>query len=112
MWWGTYRFVRFGGWCVQDWVWHTAEQLAAVGDELGAGREAGIVGNDEQHQLGDLFGLGDAQAIRLVLSDGSERIVRPWGVLVLPLFASDGSPLEVLLSEFVISQVVMSDDAA
>jgi hypothetical protein len=52
------------------------------------------------------------QAIRLVLSDGTERIARPWSVVVLPLFASDGSPLEVLLSEFVFSQVMISDDAA
>src|SRR5260370_69889 len=28
---------------------HRAEQKAAVGDELGAGREAGLAGGDEQH---------------------------------------------------------------
>src|SRR5258708_260307 len=52
------------------------------------------------------------QAIRFVLSDGPERIAGPWAVVVLPLFASDGSPLEVLFSEFVFSHVIMSDDAA
>jgi hypothetical protein len=52
------------------------------------------------------------QAIRLVLSDGTERIAGPWGIVLLPRFASDGSPLEVLLAEPVISQVVISDDAA
>jgi hypothetical protein len=52
------------------------------------------------------------QAVRLVLSDGTERIVRPWGIVLLPRFASDGSPLEVLLAEFVFSQVLISNDAA
>jgi hypothetical protein len=51
-------------------------------------------------------------AVRLVLSDGSERIVGPWGVVILPLFASDGSPLEVLLAELVFSQTIISNDAA
>ena len=40
---------------------HRAEQVAAVGDELGAGREAGLVGGDEKHQLRDLVRLGDAR---------------------------------------------------
>ena len=40
---------------------HRAEQLAAVGDELGAGREAGLVGRDEQHQPRELFRLGYAR---------------------------------------------------
>jgi hypothetical protein len=52
------------------------------------------------------------QAVRLVLSDGTERIAGPWGVIALPLFASDGSPLEVLLVEFVFHQVMTSNDAA
>jgi hypothetical protein len=52
--------------------------------------------------------------VRLVLSDGTERIAGPWGLILLPLFASDGSPLEVLLVELVFSQsqVEISDDAA
>jgi hypothetical protein len=50
------------------------------------------------------------QAVRLVLSDGTERIVRPWGIVLLPRFASDGSPLEVLLAEFVFSQEILSQD--
>jgi hypothetical protein len=52
--------------------------------------------------------------VRLVLSDGTERIAGPWGMVLLPLFASDGSPLEVLLVELVFSQsqIVMSNDAA
>ncbi len=52
------------------------------------------------------------QAVRLVLSDGTERIAGPWGVVLLPLFASDGSPLEVLLVELVFSQVLIPEDAA
>jgi hypothetical protein len=52
------------------------------------------------------------QAIRLVLSDGTERIADAWGIVLLPLFASDGSPLEVLLTEPVSSQVVISHDGA
>jgi len=47
------------------WSRHRAEQKAAVGDELGAGREAGLVGGDEQHQPRDLFRLGDARNRKL-----------------------------------------------
>jgi hypothetical protein len=47
-----------------------------------------------------------------VLSDGTERIVGPWGITLLPLFASDGSPLEILLVELVHSQLVISDNDA
>lgn len=36
------------------------------------------------------------EAVRLVLSDGSERIVAPWGLAVLPDAANDGLPLEVI----------------
>ena len=39
---------------------HRAQQKPAVGDELGAGREAGLLGGDEQHQARDLLRLGDA----------------------------------------------------
>jgi hypothetical protein len=55
----------------------------------------------------------EPHAVRFVLSDGTERIAGPWGVVVLALFASDGSPLEVLHVELAFSQiVVISDDAA
>jgi hypothetical protein len=50
--------------------------------------------------------------VRLVLSDGSERISGPWGIVVLPLFASDGSPLEIVLAELVTSQAVVAREAA
>jgi hypothetical protein len=36
------------------------------------------------------------EAVRLVLSDGSERIVGPWGVTVLPDVAEDGQSLQVV----------------
>jgi hypothetical protein len=36
------------------------------------------------------------EALRLVLSDGSERIVGPWGLAVLPSSAEDGQPLQVI----------------
>jgi hypothetical protein len=36
------------------------------------------------------------RAVRLVLSDGSERIVGPWGLAVVPRAAEDGQPVEVL----------------
>jgi hypothetical protein len=52
------------------------------------------------------------QAVRLVLSDGSERISGPWAKWSCPLFASDGSPLEVVLAELVMSQAVVSREAA
>src|SRR2546428_4735335 len=38
-----------------------SQQHAAVNDELRAGREAGLVGGDEQHQAGDLVRLGHAR---------------------------------------------------
>jgi hypothetical protein len=40
------------------------------------------------------------EAVRLVLSDGSERIVAPWGLAVLPDASSDGLPLEVIAAFF------------
>jgi hypothetical protein len=52
------------------------------------------------------------QAIRLVLSDGSERIVGPWGVVVLPRSSFNGRPLVVVNAELVVRQIVISDDAA
>jgi hypothetical protein len=48
----------------------------------------------------------------LVLSDGSERIVGPWGIVVLPYLASDGGPLDVVLAQLVFHQVLATDDAA
>src|ERR1700716_220293 len=52
---------RFAMSCSWAGVWNRAEQLAAVGDELRSGREARLVGGDEQHQPCDLFRLGDAR---------------------------------------------------
>ena len=52
------------------------------------------------------------QTVRLVLSDGTERIIGPWGVALLPLFASDRTPLDVLLAEFVSGPGLISNDAA
>jgi hypothetical protein len=36
------------------------------------------------------------QAVRLVLSDGSERIVPPWGLAILPRSGVDGQPLSIV----------------
>jgi hypothetical protein len=36
------------------------------------------------------------RAVRLVLSDGSERIVGPWGLAIVPRSAEDGKPVEIL----------------
>jgi hypothetical protein len=36
------------------------------------------------------------EALRLVLSDGSERIVGPWGLVVLPNLAEDGHSLRII----------------
>jgi hypothetical protein len=36
------------------------------------------------------------QAVRLLLSDGSERIVPPWGLAILPRSGGDGQPLSIV----------------
>jgi hypothetical protein len=36
------------------------------------------------------------QAVRLVLSDGTERMVAPWGLTVVPRSDADGRPIDVL----------------
>jgi hypothetical protein len=36
------------------------------------------------------------EAVRLILSDGSERVVAPWGMTVLPRSASDGHSVDVV----------------
>lgn len=36
------------------------------------------------------------EAVRLLLSDGSERVVPPWGVAVVPRSSRDGQPIAVL----------------
>jgi hypothetical protein len=38
------------------------------------------------------------EAVRLILSDGSERVVAPWGLAVLPRTDADGQPIEVVLA--------------
>ena len=40
------------------------------------------------------------QAVRLVLSDGSERLLHAWGLAVLPETGADGQPLRVERSEY------------
>ncbi len=34
--------------------------------------------------------------VRLVLSEGSERVVLPWGLTLLPRSTPDGDPLEIV----------------
>ena len=36
------------------------------------------------------------EALRLVLSDGSERVVPPWGIAVLPRSSAHGQPVDIL----------------
>jgi hypothetical protein len=36
------------------------------------------------------------EAVRLILSDGSERVVAAWGLAVLPRLDADGQPIEVV----------------
>jgi hypothetical protein len=36
------------------------------------------------------------EAVRVLLSDGSERVVPPWGLTLLPHAAADGQPIVVL----------------
>ena len=36
------------------------------------------------------------EAVRVLLSDGSERVVPPWGIAVLPRSSEDGQPIAVL----------------
>lgn len=48
-------------------------------------------------------------AVRLVLSDSSERVVRAWGLAVVPAADAAGRPLEVVRSEFVLGPEVPVD---
>jgi hypothetical protein len=41
--------------------------------------------------------------IRLVLSDGSERVVLPWGLTLLPRSTPDGDPLEIVEAQLWLS---------
>lgn len=36
------------------------------------------------------------QAVRLILSDGTERIIAPWGLAVIPCADADGQSIEVI----------------
>jgi hypothetical protein len=36
------------------------------------------------------------EAVRLILSDGSERVVAAWGLTVLPRLDADGQPMRVV----------------
>jgi hypothetical protein len=36
--------------------------------------------------------------VRLILTDGTERIIGAWGLTVLPKLGVDGHPLEVVLA--------------
>jgi hypothetical protein len=50
------------------------------------------------------------EAVRLVLSDGSERIVAPWGLAVLPDSADDGLPLQVMAAFLLERRVIPGQD--
>lgn len=39
------------------------------------------------------------EAVRLILSDGTERIVPAWGIAIVPESGRDGRPLTVVRSE-------------
>jgi hypothetical protein len=36
------------------------------------------------------------QALRLLLSDGTTRVVPPWGLTILPRIGADGEPIQVV----------------
>jgi hypothetical protein len=38
------------------------------------------------------------EAVRLILSDGTERVVAAWGLAVLPRSDADGQPIEVVVA--------------
>ncbi len=46
------------------------------------------------------------EAVRLVLSDGSERMVGPWGMTVLPKVDAQGQPIDVILAMLVERRVI------
>ena len=41
------------------------------------------------------------QAVRLILSDGTDRLLHAWGLAVLPQTGADGQPLRVVGTEYV-----------
>ena len=41
------------------------------------------------------------QAVRLMLSDGTDRLLHAWGLTVLPEADADGQPLRVVRTEYV-----------
>ncbi len=41
------------------------------------------------------------QAVRLTLSDGTDRLLHAWGLAVLPESGADGHPLRVVRTEYV-----------
>lgn len=41
------------------------------------------------------------QAVRLALSDGTDRLLHAWGLAALPETGADGQPLRVVRTEYV-----------
>src|SRR5438270_8797711 len=52
------------------------------------------------------------RAVRLLLSDGSERIVASWGLAVVPRSAEDGQPIEILEAFVLERRLIPGIDAA
>jgi hypothetical protein len=50
----------------------------------------------QQHSIGKALVNPRPQAVRLILSDGTERVIAPWGLAVVPRTDSDGQPIEVI----------------
>jgi hypothetical protein len=36
------------------------------------------------------------ESVRLILSDGTERVIAPWGLTVLPRSGIDGQPVDIV----------------
>ena len=51
------------------------------------------------------------ESVRLVLSDGTERVIGPWGVAIVPRQASDGRAVQVLVAELVASSSTLRREA-
>ena len=41
------------------------------------------------------------EAVRVVLSDGSERVIAPWGLAIVPRYGAAGEPIEIRLAVLV-----------
>ena len=65
---------------------HRAEQKAAISDELGAGRETGLVGGDEQRQARDLVRLATRRIAKSLTNSSNAAAAGPAiiGVRITP----------------------------